>query len=259
MKNILIILLLTPFYSFSQNVKTDEYFIDGKKVIKYFWNEGEYNKTLIEVVNDKSSTYTNYTSSEGIEVGTFFSISKDYGKYFKVDVSIVNNTDKRIDFDPNSIEILLINKSDEKNKSFVISFEDYNKKIVRRQKSNTFWTAFSTGLSNGMAGTTYSNSNSYYNGTNGFGSLSTTTTSYSPSLASMQYQQNQKLLTDLDMEQQKKMSYINDGYLKKNTIFPNTTLIGYLLIPFDKKVTKMDFLMKIGKKLFSFNNAYRKD
>ena len=138
-----------------------------------------------------------------------------------------------------------------------LTFNEYNSKVIKRQKSNEILTALSVGLSNGLAGNTYSQSNSYYNNNYGYGSITTNTTSYSPTLASLQYQQNQKILTDLGNEQSKEMKYINEGYLKNNTLFPNNTLIGYFLIPYHKSIDKINFKLTIDKLIFDFNDTIK--
>ena len=46
------------------------------------------------------------------------------------------------------------------------------------------------------------------------------------------------------------MKFISEGYLKNHTIFPNTSLEGYILIPFHRKVTDIDLVVKIGDKEF---------
>jgi hypothetical protein len=143
----------------------------------------------------------------------------------------------------------------DKSKYYAIPFNEYNKKVVRRQKGNQFWLGFAQGVENASAGTTYSESNSYYSGTYGSGYMATNTTSYSPALASMQYAQNAEEMAKLENEHQEKMNIINQGYLKNHTIFPDTQLEGYFLIPFNKMVTDINMRLKLENMQFDFNNA----
>ena len=46
----------------------------------------------------------------------------------------------------------------------------------------------------------------------------------------------------------------DEGYLKNHTIFPNTSLEGYILIPYHRKVTDIDLVVRIGNKEFDFSN-----
>ena len=50
------------------------------------------------------------------------------------------------------------------------------------------------------------------------------------------------------------MNYINEGYLKNHTIFPNTTLQGYFLVPFNKKITEVDIKLVLDEMEFDFSN-----
>lgn len=255
MKKIILLYLMLPFYSFGQNIKIDEYFEDGKKVIKKSWEEGEYNKTIIEKGEGNNITYRYYISNNGIEVGAYFSVINDYGKYFKVDISIVNNSEKRINFLENNIFVKVKGDLKDSYNYTQLTYSDYISKVQKRQKSNEIITAISVGISNGLSGNTYSQSNSSYYNKNGMGYISTNTTAYSPTLANIQMQQNQKLLTDLEVEQKNKMKFINEGYIKDNTIFPNNTLIGYCLIPYSKKINEINFILNLEDIMYSFKNS----
>ena len=48
---------------------------------------------------------------------------------------------------------------------------------------------------------------------------------------------------------------INQGYLKVNTLFPNSVLEGYLLIPFHKKITDVDLIVNLAAQKFDFSNS----
>ena len=70
----------------------------------------------------------------------------------------------------------------------------------------------------------------------------------------MQIQQNQQNLNAFEENQNERMNYINEGYLKNHTIFPNNTLEGYFLIPFNKKITDVDIILNIENMEFDFSN-----
>ena len=49
------------------------------------------------------------------------------------------------------------------------------------------------------------------------------------------------------------MNYINEGYLKNHTIFPNTTLEGYILIPYHKRISNIDMILRLDDTEFDFS------
>ena len=51
------------------------------------------------------------------------------------------------------------------------------------------------------------------------------------------------------------MKFISEGYLKKHTLFSNTTLEGYFLIPFHRNITSVDVVFNIAGKIFDFSNT----
>ena len=250
----LILLLFIPLVSFGQDVNINEYYDDGKKITEKTWQDGKQLKTLVEIVDGEVTSYRYYISQDDVEVGANFYYVKDYGKYFKVDISILNNSDNRYNFNPSDIYVNVNGDIKNKEKYYAIPYDEYNKKVQRRQNGNAFLMGFSAGLSNASAGTTYSQSNTYYNGYNSYGYANTYTTSYSPALASMQIQQNQQNLESFEQNQNERMNYINEGYLKNHTVFPNTSLQGYFLIPFNKKITDIDIILNLGDMEFDYSN-----
>ena len=136
MKKLLIVLFFSPIYIFGQQPNIDEYYADGKKVKKSSWTEGDYVKTIIETKEGNTTSYRYYVSSNGIEVGTSFSVINEYGKYFKIDVSIVNNSTKRFDFLTDNIIIKLKGDIKDIEKYKKLNYEEYKEKVTKSQKSN---------------------------------------------------------------------------------------------------------------------------
>ena len=233
-----------------ENLQIEDYFNDGKRIIKKTWEEAEQTKTLIETIEDDSSGFRYFINNNGIEVGALFYQVNDYGNYFKVDISIINNSNNRIDFKPENIEVNVNGDVKKKEKYKALSFKEYKSKVERRQGLNMIFVGLASGLSNVNSGNTYSQSINYENG---YANV-TETVSYSPALANMQAQQNQRNLIELENSQNDRMNFVNEGYLKNHTLFPYTTLEGYILIPFHKKVTDIDLVLKIGDKEFDFGN-----
>ena len=261
---ILIILLFISFISLGQNIQIEEYFEDGKKIIEKTWQDGEQVLTLVEIVHNRDvkgtrvnpqySEYRYYINQNGVEVGLTAYLVKEYGKYMKLDVSIINATKQRFDFIPNEI-YYQANGIKNKEKYYIIPFEEYSKKVIRKQKSQAFWTAFAQGMDNASAGNVYSQSDSYIYDSYGYrGYVYTNTTSYSPALQQMRQRQNAEDMARLQDNQQRDMNFINEGYLKNHTIFPNSQLEGYLLTKPNKKITDFDLTIKLGNMEFDYSN-----
>ena len=100
---ILLILLFISFISLGQNIQIEEYFEDGKKIIEKTWQDGEQVLTLVEIVHSQYSEYRYFINQNGVEVGLTASYIKDYGKYMKIDVSIINASQQRFNFIPSEI------------------------------------------------------------------------------------------------------------------------------------------------------------
>ena len=248
----LLFLLLIPLVFLGQDVSVNEYYDNGKKITEKTWLDGAQSKTLVEIVNGDSTDYRYYISQNDVEVGVHYYYVKDYGKYFKVDVSIINNSDKRYNFKPSDIYVKVNGDVNKKEKYYAIPYEEYTMKVKRRQNSNTFWLAFAQGMGN--TGITYSRSNSTYSGSYGYGYASTNIVSYSPALAQIQRRQNAKDMSKFKNEQQERSNYINEGYLKNHTIFSDTQLEGYFLIPYHKKITDIEMIIKLGEMEFDYSN-----
>ena len=263
-KLILLLLLLIPILSFGQDVSINEYYDNGQKIAEKTWKEGEQYKTLVEIVDGEVTSYRYYISQNDVEIGVNAYSIRDYGKYFKVDVSIINNSSYRYDFLVKNIDVKIYEKkqiyrrglADNNGNRFylereytkllnnkkyrALTYDEYINKVTRRQNSNAFWLAFAQGMGN--TGTTYSQSNTTYTDGYNYGYATTNTTTYSPALQQMQARQNAQDMSRFQNEQQERKNFINEGYLKNHTLFPNTQLEGYFLIPYHKKVTDIDMI-----------------
>ena len=254
MRKLLLLLLFIPLVSFGQDVLVDEYFEDGNKITKKTWTEDEQTLILIDTANNEGSNFRYFVQDEGIEVGMYFYVTRQFGKYFRVEISVVNDSDNRIEFIPANIDINVNGDVRKKEKYKALSFEEYKKKVDNKIGWATGIVAGLNGYAQGVAGTTYSTSQST-NWDAGYPQITTTTTqSYSPALANMQRQQNQQNMNDMQEGIDDDVQLINQGYLKVNTLFPNSVLEGYILIPYHRKVTDIDLIVNIAGKKFDFSN-----
>lgn len=255
MKN-LILLLFVPFVFFGQEVNVKQYYDNGQKIIEKTWQDNTQTKKLIEFELENGSNYKYVINEKDIEVAANFYVTRDYGKYFKVELSVINNSKISIDLLEKDIYVNVNGKVKNKEKYYAIPFNEYITKVTKRQNFNKFLTGVFHGVNNATAGITYSQSNSYYTGNNDYGNIYTNTTSYSPSLANMQYQQNAEGMQELQKNQEKRKNYINEGYIKNHTIFPNTVFEGYFLIKYNRNVTDIDMVIKLGDMEFDFSNHF---
>ena len=225
MKKLFLILLIIPYYSLSQNIKIEEYYDAGNKIIEKTWLEGEKQKTNVKIIGENLNTNKYFITINDIEVSAVFYVVRDYGKYFKVDLSIVNNSQNRIDFSPKNIELNINGDLRKKDKYKILSYKEYKNKVERRQKINEGLSSFAIGFSSG---------NRY----------ESTHVSYANARSNYELKKNQN----------DRMQFIDEGYLRNHTLFPNTTLEGYILIPFNRKITDIDLVLKIAEKNFDFSN-----
>ena len=255
MKKLILLLLFIPLVSLGQDVLVDTYFDDGNKITEKTWTEEGQKLTLIETSNNEGSGYRYFVEDEGVEVGMYFYVTRQFGKYFRVEISVVNNTDNRVEFIPANIDINVNGDVRKKEKYKALSFEEYKKKVDNKVGWATGIVAGLNGYAEGVAGTTYSTSQST-NWDAGYPQITTTTTqSYSPALANMQRQQNQQNMNEMQEGINDEVQLINQGYLKVNTLFPNSVLEGYILIPYHRKVTDIDLIVNIAGKKFDFSNS----
>ena len=208
-------------------------------------------------VNERKTEYQDgvpyqYYVNNGLIVSLTNTKSKDYGKWFRVDIVIQNNTMETIDFDPtSSITAYSIDKNDKQTNLDVWAYERYMKKV----HSAEVWNAVAVGLAGGLAAasagysTTTTTTNTHYNGIRNnhsrapvyrSGNYTThspvsvhttrTTTSYDGAAAyqaSVIAQNNMAALSD---SQWNINNAIQMGYFKRNTIYPGQSVAGYVLI-----------------------------
>jgi hypothetical protein len=236
----------------------------GKKIIP---------KTQMKVVYREGSPIQ-YYFIDGISVAVQFGRESSYGDYYVAYITIENGTDKEFDFDPSGI-ISVLAKDEKVDEAEILSYEEYMKKVNRRQAWTTAFTAFaeqqaasqagysassttgavagistSTTNASGFAGNTYGAATST---TNSAGVVvgSSTTVNYN---GAAQYAANQNAANNINAlsnQQYQIKSSIKQGYLKKNTIYPSTRLIGYINIKYDK-ATGILLNIPVNGKMYQF-------
>lgn len=210
---------------------------------------------IIRIDND-STFFTDYRDGEEWAYstkGNFMiglnnkSINDDYGKFYQISIYIHNLGSNSYTFDPATIRSELYKSNGDTLQLTVYTNESFQKKIKKTQNWAMALTAFSNGLNSGMAGyqTTYT--------TQRVGNYTYTTpvTTYNHAAASTaQIAANTQMAV---MEQQMKDDRVvrEEGYLKKNTIYPDEAIVGFMNIK-RKKGDVLKVEIPIDGELFYF-------
>lgn len=243
------------------------------------------NKPLWESpsVNERKTEYRNGTSwqyyiKNGLTVAQTNTTVKDYGKWYRIDLIISNNSMVPIEFDPELITAYSVDKKNIQRDLAVWSSEQYIKKVKRAQT----WEAVAVGLAEGLStmdagySTSTTNSSAYYSGNSSsygndfaYGSegyaygLYSGNSSYSGSAyetnttitydAAAAYQArvlSSQRMADFDNAQWQERQAKDKGYLKKTTIYPGETIAGYIHIERKSGVSVYIILNINGAKYF---------
>lgn len=274
--------ILFTLYSKAQYDVVEDYYKNGTKFTKmegndlegYFVQQFYENGILKNEVKSKTiiesdslittSLFTNgierkYIDKNGLEVGVFIEYEKNYGRYFKFNISIVNNTNNQIDFLPISLRTLRVGVRGEKLKvrnsikQFPLFYPEYLEIVKARQFGNTLLAATLSEMSSYNAGLVNVSSNSTFISSFGSGIYTSSTTFYSPALVRLQRAQNMQLLNAFFESESERLKLIEMGYIRENTIFPNEALETFFYMPFNKKVEEIDLFLMVGDTPFQFD------
>lgn len=158
---------------------------------------------------------------------TCYEAKDDYGKYYQTMIFIKNLSTRNMTFIPDEINSYLVNRKNDTISLQVYTNEEFQKKVKRSQNWTMALYGFSAGLNAGSAG--YSTSYSTTYSPNGY-AYTTMTTHYNPNAA---YQANMAANTQiitLGKLMENDRTTKEQGYLKKTTIHPNESIIGYMNI-----------------------------
>ena len=266
--------LVTIFSEDGSTCRQDEY-INGNLKYDYYTltNKDGYvskfkisdNSPIWEIptASDKKTEYKDgvawpYYIKNGLVVAMSNSQVKDYGKYYQITITISNNSMQPIDFDPDETKSVLLDKTNKEIELKVWSYEDYMRKVRRRQNWNSILAGLAEGLSAASAGysTSTTNTNTYYNGSsNTYGTASaygsggyaygrysghsnysgsahttSTTVTYDAAAAYQARIMASERMAAFENAQLADRKTKQEGYLKKTTIYPGETISGYINI-----------------------------
>jgi hypothetical protein len=188
---------------------------------------------------------------DGLSVAVKISDKQQYGRYYEAFITIENGSGNQFDFDPSDITASLSLKGAVEDAQ-VYTYNDYMKKVSRRQAWSTAFTAFAEMAAATSAGYSSSTTNAYGITSSGrLVSAHTTTTSYNGAAQYAATQNAANNVSQLVGQQYEIKRNISEGYLKLNTIFPNSRLIGFVNITFDS-ADKIYLNIPVNGKMYHF-------
>lgn len=179
-----------------------------------------------------------YYFIDGISVAVRGSREDLYGDYYVLYITIENGTDQQFDFDPSTITAAY-GKDKKVFDAEVLTYDYYIKKVNRKQKWSAAFNAFAESQAASQAGYSASATGGYAVGVNSNGNVGvatgqSATVSYS---GANQYAANQNASNNIASYNNQQYSIkksIAQGYLKLNTIMPNSRLIGFVNMKYEK-------------------------
>lgn len=169
-----------------------------------------------------------FYNKNGLMVAISNTPIKDYGSWHKVDILITNNSKEILEFDSDSLSSYSINKYGSPRSLPVWSCDMYLAKVRRVQNVNTAIGIISDGLAASFAG--QSTSISYTNSPGKTGTAVTRTYSYNSAVAYQAQVLSRSWLSSVENQQMNIRDIKEQGYLKRNTIYPGETISGYIHI-----------------------------
>jgi hypothetical protein len=169
---------------------------------------------------------------DGLTVAVKLSTKQLYGSYFEAYVTIENGSGPEFTFDPSDITASL-EKAGEVHEGEVLTFSEYDKKVKRRQNWTAAFSAFAemaSATSAGYSSSTTTASARSSSGAYAYGKANTTSYNGAAQYAATQNAANN--IGQLANQQYNIRQTISEGYLKKNTIFPNSRIVGFINIKY---------------------------
>lgn len=195
------------------------------------------------VTNFQDGTPWETYFKNGLIVSLTSSIVRDYGKWHRIGILIVNNSTIPIEFTPETD--IVAYSADELNQTTdlpILTYDNYMKKIKRNQA----WEAALMGLSEGLATAGAGYSTSTTTGYSSYGGYTTyTTTTYNPTAAYIANQASQQRIADFAQAQENERNIKQMGYLKRYTIYPGDSICGYIYATWIKG-NRVVFVINIG-------------
>jgi hypothetical protein len=167
---------------------------------------------------------------DGLSVAVKISTKQLYGNYYEAYITIENGSGNQFDFDPSDITASFI-KDGKVTEAEVLGYTEYMKKVKRRQSWTAAFTAFVEVAAASSAGYSSSNLNATAQSSTGKSvTINATSSTYNGAAAYAASQNAANNMSQMANQQYNIKQNINEGYLKINTVFPNSRIIGFINI-----------------------------
>lgn len=169
-----------------------------------------------------------YSVKGNIIVGTTcYEFLDEYGKYYQLAIYIKNEGEDSFIFQPDGISAILKSTEDKTNPLLVYSYDQYMRKIQRRQNWSMALNSFAVGMNAGMAGQKRAYVSGWSPGTgiySGMVSYYDSDAALSASIQGSIYLDHLKEKYSIDRKTK------SSGYLRTNTIHSGEEILGYVNI-----------------------------
>lgn len=156
-----------------------------------------------------------YRSINGICVGICNRfVNEDYGKYYQIGIRVENSTNESFVFDPENITAEIVTNKNKTKELNVFTDEEFQKKLRNKHNLTVGIYGFSVGFGGGSTA-------DYIN------------------------------LNNMNRDLAHQREVLRQNYLKKNTVHPDASLIGYMNIQ-HKKGRLLNLHVAIGNLKFSY-------
>jgi hypothetical protein len=171
---------------------------------------------------------------DGLSVAVKLSTKQLYGDYYEAYITIENGSGNQFDYDPSEITASFIYEN-EPIEGEVMVYKDYLKKVKRRQAWTAAFSAFANVAAASAAGYSSTSTNVYAKSSSGKSvAVHATSTTYDAGAQLAATQNAANNMNQLSNQQYDIKQTISEGYLKKNTIFSNSRLVGFVNIKYEK-------------------------
>lgn len=192
-----------------------------------------------------------YREHNNLVLGVANVITKDdYGKYYQIHIYIKNLGETAILFQPEKITSLLVTKKDKEKTLVVYTYEQYMRKIERKQELEMALSGFAVGMNAAMAGNRtahvsgWAPKTGFYSGTVHYYDYGAATAAQ---IAGYSYLDN--LERDFNSDQVIK----SQGYLRITSVRPGEEIVGYINIKKKKgKILKLFIPIENYKYFFNW-------
>ncbi len=188
---------------------------------------------------------------DGIYIAVKISTKQLYGDYYEAYIEIDNGSNPQFDFDPGHITASLEDQGIAA-EGEVMTYDEYIKKVKRRQNWTTAFAAFAEAASATSAGYSSSKTSAYTQTSSGKSVyVQSNTKSYDGAAQYAAVQNAANNVNNMVGQQSDIRQTISEGYLKVNTIFPNMKLVGFVNIKY-QKANHMLLNVPVNGKVYHF-------